>query len=75
MRQAIAFVVVVVILHAISSDLQAQALGQPDRGEPGDRMIQDCLERAALKIQNSFTADLAAADWQIHRPLYREGYF
>ena len=39
-------------------------------------MIQDYLERAALKIQNSFTADLAsAADWQIHRPLYREEYF
>jgi dienelactone hydrolase len=76
MRLTFEYVVGLAILLTISGGAYAQALGQPDRGEPGDRMIQDYLERVAVKIQNSFAADLASVDdWKIHRPLYRDEYF
>jgi hypothetical protein len=76
MRSPLAFVIALLILHTVARDLQAQALGQPDRGEPGDRMIQDYLERASVKLQNSFAADLAStAHWQDLRPRYRDEYF
>lgn len=76
MRLALAFVLGLVVLQSAARDLRAQALGKPDSGEPGDRMIQDHLERVTHKLQDSFAADLASAvDWQIHRPLYRDEYF
>jgi dienelactone hydrolase len=54
----------------------AQPLGQPDRGEPGDWLIQDYLGRTAARLQNSFTDDLKSADaWQENRLRYRDEYF
>ena len=74
MRAAFAFVLGLLILHTAAKELRAQALGQPDRGEPGDRMIQDHLERVTVKIQNSFSSDLEPGNWQTQRPRYRDEY-
>ncbi len=71
-----AFVICLALLSSTARTASAQPYGQADRGEPGDRMIQEYLERATTKLQNSFAADVAsAADWQVHRTLYREEYF
>lgn len=52
-----------------------QALAPPDRGEPGDRMIQDYLERITNQIHGTFAGDLTSlAEWQARRPRYREEY-
>lgn len=54
----------------------AQPLGQPDRGEPGDEMIQKYLEQSAALLERSFADDLKSpAHWQTHRPRYRDEYF
>ncbi|HLJ09796.1 MAG TPA: prolyl oligopeptidase family serine peptidase [Planctomycetaceae bacterium] len=54
---------------------KAQALGEPARGEPGDRMIQEYLARIASDLQATFADDVASpAKWQTHRPRYREEY-
>src|SRR5579872_5187262 len=56
--------------------VNAQPLGQPDRGEPGDEMIQKYLEQSAALLERSFADDLKSpAHWQTHRPRYREDYF
>lgn len=53
----------------------AQPLGQPDRGEPGDRPIQDHLERVTSRLHGKFAADLKSlAEWQARRPQYRDEY-
>jgi len=76
MRFVSTFTISLALLSSAVQNAAAQAYCEPGRGEPGDRMIQEYLERTAIKIQNSFVADLtSAADWQIHRPLYREEYF
>src|SRR5436190_11487038 len=75
MRSLLTVTVCLALVIASAASAMAQALGQPNRGEPGDRMIQDHLERLSVNLQNSFATDLAtAADWQIHRPLYRDQY-
>ncbi|MBI3865067.1 MAG: prolyl oligopeptidase family serine peptidase [Planctomycetia bacterium] len=54
----------------------AQPLGQPDRGEPGDQMIQDYLARTAARIQDSFTGDLKSLDsWRQNRERHVEEYY
>ena len=58
------------------ADLRAQALGQPDRDAPGDRMIQEYLTRVAAELHAPFASDLESpARWQTRRPLYRDEYF
>ena len=53
-----------------------QPLGEPDRGSPGDAMIQNSLARLAVEIQDSFSQDLKSLEtWQANRPRYREEYF
>jgi dienelactone hydrolase len=55
---------------------QAQPLGKPDEGEPGDRMIQQYLARVTAELHASFAGDLETpARWQTRRPLYRDEYF
>src|SRR5437660_11477680 len=53
----------------------AQALGQPDHGEPGDRMIQDYFARVTAEIHAAFAGDLESpAKWHTRRPRYRDEY-
>jgi hypothetical protein len=43
----------------------AQALGEPDRGQPGDRMIQEYLRRHTEDMHASFAGDLESlAAWR-----------
>ena len=54
----------------------AQPLGQPDRGEPGDEMIQAYLAREADKISARFAEDVSSKnEWEAKRPTYVEQYF
>ncbi len=53
----------------------AQPLGQPDRGAPGDEMIQKYLRAEAQKISDSFAGDIRSrAEWQTRRAKYEEQY-
>jgi cephalosporin-C deacetylase-like acetyl esterase len=54
----------------------AQPLGQPDRGEPGDEMIQTYLARETDKISAHFADDMVSrAEWVARRPRYVEQYY
>ena len=60
-------------LHGL---LRAQPLGQPDRGMPGDAMIQAYLERETNRIAARYADDVKSlADWKAKRPQYVEEYF
>ena len=53
----------------------AQAYGTPDRGAPGDEMIQTYLAAEADRIHAAFTHDIQSlSDWEARRPAYREEY-
>ena len=53
----------------------AQALGEPDRGSPGDEMIQEYLKRATDEISARYSDDVQSlANWEAKRPHYVEQY-
>ncbi len=53
-----------------------QEYGSPDRGQPGDKMIQDYLARETEKIHSRFMEGIKSAeDWEKLRPQYKEEYF
>lgn len=61
---------------ASTADCCAQPLGPPDRGEPGDEMIQQYLDRVTNRLHGKFGSDVSTlADWQARLPAYREEYF
>ena len=49
MRRFAVFSLALAAFCASAADLRAQALGQPDRDAPGDRMIQDYLARIEVR--------------------------
>ncbi len=54
----------------------AQEYGEPDRGAPGDAMIQRYLAREADRIHATFTQDLVSqTNWLARRPQYLREYF
>ncbi len=54
----------------------AQAYAPPDRGEPGDEMIQAWLKAEAEKLESKFLDGITnAAGWEALRPQYKEEYF
>jgi dienelactone hydrolase len=56
--------------------VSGQEYGQPDRGSPGDRMIQDYLARQTERICGPWLEDVKTeADWEKLRPRYKEEYF
>lgn len=64
------------LLGAASNSAFAQAYGEPDRGSPGDLMIQDYLRLAAEQIEANFLKDIKSAeDWQQAKPRLRREYF
>lgn len=53
----------------------SQAYCPPDRGQPGDEMIQEYLGREALRIHEAFMEDVESPeDWKELRALYRQEY-
>ena len=64
------------LLLAFHGSGLAQEYGPPDRGEPGDEMIQAYLAREADRIHAGFLGDVESLnDWQARRPRYKEEYF
>jgi dienelactone hydrolase len=53
-----------------------QAYGPPDRGRPGDEMIQAYLAQETAEIHETFLRDVKSlGDWKKLRAKYREEYF
>ena len=54
----------------------AQPYGEPDRGQPGDAMIQEYLRIEAGKLEADFLGtNKTAEDWKVLRPRYQQEYF
>ncbi len=60
----------------MSHTATAQPYGPPDRGEPGDLMIQQYLDRQTEKIHGTFMKNVTSAeDWQHRRAEYEKQYY
>ena len=65
----------IALISLLPITLPAQEYGPPDRGQPGDEMIQAYLSAAADRIHATFTNDLRSlSDWEAGRPAYRREY-
>src|SRR5262245_25156291 len=54
----------------------AQPLGEPDRGQPGDAMIQAYLAAETEKLSAKFAEDITSREaWEKRRPEYVEQYY
>jgi dienelactone hydrolase len=54
----------------------AQPFGEPDRGAPGDEMIQAYLRQETEKLSARFADDVKSLeDWQAKRPQYVDEYY
>jgi len=52
-----------------------QQYGQPDRGQPGDEMIQEYLRRETDKIHETFQQDIASLEhWKSERERFGQEY-
>ena len=75
MRSWHTFLVVVFAASLVGSTVQGQEYGPPDRGQPGDEMIQRYLARAAEEIHGSFLQDVKSVEpWEKLRTRYKEEY-
>ncbi len=75
MHRLLLGIVFLLILQIGPGASHAQEYSPPDRGQPGDEMIQAYLAAEANRIHDSFTNDLKSLeDWQAHLPTYREQY-
>ncbi len=62
--------------EAVPGTAMAQEYGKPDRGEPGDKMIQEYLAREAEKLESTWLEKVKSqADWEKLRPGYVEDYY
>ena len=62
--------------EAVPGTAMAQEYGKPDRGEPGDKMIQEYLARETEKIESPWLEKVKSqADWEKLRPGYVEDYY
>ncbi|HUY91816.1 MAG TPA: hypothetical protein VMV10_23945 [Pirellulales bacterium] len=76
MNTAVARSALLLVLALTAAPALAQPLGEPDRGSPGDAMIQQYLEREALRLAAQFDDDVRSLDeWQAKRREYLEQYF
>jgi len=70
----IGFPVALFVLLALNS-VPGQEYAPPDRGAPGDEMIQRYLASEANRIHATWTNDIKSlAGWEALRPAYREEY-
>jgi dienelactone hydrolase len=68
--------VAVIAACAIGAAARGQEYGPPDRGQPGDEMIQRYLARIAGELESSFLGEVKSQeDWEKVRPRYKEEYF
>src|SRR5690242_13440695 len=66
----------IVAMLLLAASTLAQPLGKPDRGAPGDAMIQNYLARQTERIGEAFSADVAnLATWQANRARYVDEYY
>lgn len=66
----------VIGLFIMVSSAIGQPLGQPDRDNPGDEMIQAYMNRVTEEIEKTFAADIQSPEqWKNLRPQYRDEYF
>lgn len=55
--------------------IPSQAYGQPDRGQPGDEMIQDYLAKEAARLDGQFSEDVKSKEaWEANRERYKQEY-
>ena len=67
---------VVLLVASLGLSAAAQPLGEPDRGAPGDEMIQAYLARETAKLSAKFSEDVKSLEaWQAKRPQYVEEYY
>ena len=69
------FLFAVLPILATAQHAAAQPLGEPDRGAPGDEMIQGYLARETAKLSAKFGEDIDLLKWQAKRPQYVEEYY
>jgi cephalosporin-C deacetylase-like acetyl esterase len=70
------FCLMFAVLLCDASMTSAQPLGQPDRGQPGDEMIQAYLKQETDKIAAKWADDVKSLEqWQGRRPQYVEEYY
>ena len=56
--------------------VRGQAYGQPDHDQPGDKMIQEYLDRVTEEIYGKFLENIESVeDWKKLRTQYKEEYF
>jgi dienelactone hydrolase len=66
----------IVVFFALASGLQGQSFSSPDRGAPGDVMIQSYLAGLTQQCHDYFKADITSLQqWQSARAQYRQQYF
>jgi len=64
-----------VLVAIFSAQLGAQQYGEPDKGQPGDAMIQKYLARETAAISARFADDIASRQaWEAKRPQYVQEY-
>ncbi len=65
----------IVFMFLFSGPAAAQPYGEPDRGQPGDLMIQEYLRRETDKLHGGFLQNVKSLDdWQQLRPTYHQQY-
>jgi dienelactone hydrolase len=72
MRMTILLSVVVCMVASLGS---GQEYDKPDRGQPGDEMVQQYLSRETQRIHEKFAQDIESREkWEKLRPTYRQEY-
>ncbi len=65
-----------VLFFGVASMTEAQEYGPPDRGQPGDEMIQQYLNRVTQQIHERFMENVKSVeDWKKLRAGYKDEYF
>ncbi|MFO0820390.1 MAG: prolyl oligopeptidase family serine peptidase [Pirellulales bacterium] len=74
-RTRFSMVLIGVVVLASLRGAWAQPLGQADRGEPGDEMIQRYLARETARIESAWADDVRSREtWQSRRESYHQQY-
>ncbi len=75
MKQQLTALLLMMGLGFLDQPAAAQQYGPPDRGQPGDRMIQNYLEQETAKIHAKFLTNVESIeDWTKLREQYKQQY-